>query len=81
MAWYIGTVGFVIYFLHRYQISEKRAQLIRQEDLIAKTKNDPALQYILKTLLSTKEKWNYIFIFVMSVVAFIIGLYLDFFAN
>lgn len=78
-AWYVGTIGFVIYFLHRYQISERRANLIREHDLITKTKNDPALQYILKTLLSTKEKYNYIFIFVMSVVAFVIGIYLDFF--
>lgn len=87
--WYIGTIGFVIYFLHRYQVSEKRARLIKNYQLIEKIKLAPnltqddidATEYILKTLLSTKEKWNYIFIFVMSTVAFAIGLYLDFFSK
>lgn len=88
-AWYIGTVGFVIYFLHRYQVSGKRARLIKEHNLIAKLASNPdldagdreAASYIYKTLLSTKEKWNYIFIFFMSVVAFIIGIYLDFFTQ
>ena len=25
IAWYIGTVGFVFYFWHRYKIAQKRA--------------------------------------------------------
>lgn len=87
IAWYIGTVGFILYFIHRYQVSEKRAKLIKENDLIASIAATPSLspdqksasQYILKTLLSTKEKWNYFFIFFMSVVAMLIGLYLDFF--
>jgi len=87
--WYLGTIGFIIYFLHRYQISEKRARLIREHQLIEKIKLTPNLsreeiastEYILKTLLSTKEKWNYIFIFAMSALAIVIGLYLDFFAK
>lgn len=86
ISWYIGTIGFVIYFLHRYQVSEKRADLIRDYKLIEKTQKCHNLQgnekeaigYILNTLLSTKEKWNYIFIFLMSIIAFIIGIYLDF---
>lgn len=86
ISWYIGTIGFVIYFLHRYQVSEKRADLIRDYKLIEKTQKCDNLQgnekeaigYILNTLLSTKEKWNYIFIFLMSIIAFIIGIYLDF---
>lgn len=85
-AWYTGTIGFVIYFIHRYQVSEKRADLITDYDLIKKIRNGDelrgrdkqALTYILKTLKSTKEKWNYVFIFVMSIIAFIIGIYLDF---
>lgn len=86
ISWYVGTIGFVIYFLHRYQVSEKRADLIREYKLIEKAQkcqdlsgeDKEAISYILRTLLSTKEKWNYIFIFFMSVVAFIIGIYLDF---
>lgn len=86
-AWYIGTIGFILYFWHRYQVSEKRVKLIEEHDLIkavAKTdlKQDQieANEYILTTLISTKEKWNYIVIFVTSLLALVIGIYLDFFS-
>lgn len=88
IAWYIGTVGFVLYFWHRYIVSERRVKLIRDHDLINAvaatnlTKDQiEANEYILTTLLSTKEKWNYIVIFVTSIIAIIIGIYLDFFAK
>ncbi len=87
LSWYIGTVGFIIYFIHRYEISERRFKLIQQHNLMEKMKNanlnkeeQEAMEYILKTLTSTKEKWNYIFIFAMSIVGLVAGLYLDFFA-
>ncbi|MFH0853442.1 MAG: hypothetical protein V1853_03480 [bacterium] len=88
ISWYIGTVGFIIYFIHRYQISQKRQRLIIQHSLTDKInkscdlseEDKSVLQYILSTLKSTKEKWNYIFIFVMSGLALIVGIYLDFLA-
>jgi len=86
LSWYIGTVGFVIYFLHRYDISEKRAKLVKEYQLADKVaasddfsqEEKDVMRYIFTTLKTTKEKWNYIFIFVMSAVAFVIGIYLDF---
>jgi len=86
VAWYIGTIGFVIYFLHRYEISEQRAKLVKQQNLIVKvqqsqefsTEEKEVMTYIFTTLKTTKEKWNYIFIFVMSAIALILGIYLDF---
>lgn len=85
--WYIGTIGFIIYFIHRYDISEKRAKLIRDLQLQQKMNSLEALSeeektamtYILGTLQSSKEKWNYIFIFATSAIALILGIYLDFF--
>lgn len=84
-AWYVGTIGFIIYFWHRYLISEKRSKMIRDHDLISAIKQTnltqdqiAANEYILSTLLSTKEKWNYIVIFATSFLALIIGIYLDF---
>jgi hypothetical protein len=84
--WYVGTVGFILYFAHRFQVSEKREHLIVENELdkkIAKLKeldeNDrAAMEYIFKTLVSSKERWNYIFIFVTSGIALLIGIYLDF---
>jgi len=32
ISWYIGTVGFIIYFAHRYQVSEKRYELLKNID-------------------------------------------------
>ena len=87
LAWYVGTIGFILYFWHRYIVSEKRVKLIVEHDLIASVAKTnlsqdqiDANEYILTTLLSTKEKWNYIVIFVTSILALIIGLYLDFFS-
>lgn len=88
-SWYIGTVGFIIYFAHRYQISELRANLIKRNSLSEKIYRDEqlsaedkeAIGYIFKTLQSSREKWNYIFIFVSSVLALMAGLYLDFIAK
>jgi len=84
--WYVGTVGFIVYFAHRYQISEKRAKLINEYNLDGKIKKldgltqeeKDAMEYIFNTLQSSKEKWNYIFIFVSSAIALVLGLYLDF---
>ena len=86
VAWYIGTIGFVIYFIHRYDISEKRARIINDRDLEKKVADIKALsaddkqamKYIFTTLKSTKEKWNYIFIFALSGLALIAGILMDF---
>lgn len=85
--WYIGTIGFILYFAHRYQVSEKRAHLIADYRLDEKVKTMPnltseeraAMHYVFSTLESSKEKWNYIFIFVTSGLALLIGIILDFF--
>lgn len=85
ISWYVGTVGFIIYFAHRYQVSERRYELLKKYKLLSKIKRSSifspaekdASEYILGTLLSTKERWNFIFIFVASTIALIWGLYLD----
>ena len=84
-TWYVGTIGFVLYFIHRYQISERRAKLIHEHGLMAKVAALPGLseddkaaaQYLFQTLESSKEKWNYIFIFAMSGLALVWGIVVD----
>ncbi|MFA5926939.1 MAG: hypothetical protein WCT32_01175 [Patescibacteria group bacterium] len=86
VAWYIGTVGFIFYFAHRYAISEKRERLIVDHQLVKKVAgldgldeaDKAVMKYILETLVSSREQWNYIFIFATSGIALIIGIYLDF---
>ena len=84
--WYVGTVGFIIYFSHRYRVSQKRAKLVAQYNLDEKVKTLPnlsteerdALVYLLTSLESSKERWNFIFIFTTSGLALLIGIILDF---
>ena len=85
VTWYIGTIGFVVYFIHRYQISERRAKVIHEHELARKVADLPglseddrgAMEYLFQTLESSKEKWNYIFIFVMSGLALVWGIVTD----
>lgn len=86
VAWYIGTVGFVLFFFHRYQVDNRRAHIVANHQLAKKVaKSDlsaqdkEALDYLLRTTKSSKAKINYIVIFAASAVALVIGVYLDFF--
>ncbi|MFA6524897.1 MAG: hypothetical protein WCT33_01345 [Patescibacteria group bacterium] len=84
--WYVGTIGFIIYFIHRFDISQKRSKLIVDHKLREKmdtldhlTDDDKkALSYILGTLVSSKEKWNNYAIFILSGIALILGILFDF---
>ena len=85
VAWYIGTIGFIIYFGHRYSIQKKKAKLVEDLHLIkaiedAKEINEEkteALCYLVNTSLTSKSRWNSMFIFVTSILALIIGIILD----
>lgn len=84
--WYVGTIGFVIYFLHRYDIAKRRTRVIRELGLAEKvpqlkelSDTDRAgLQYLFATLQSSREKWNYYVIFASSIVALLAGIWMDF---
>lgn len=83
--WYIGTIGFILYFGHRYDIARKRAKLIKDYNLIETvqqadcidTQKKEALYYLVKTSLTSKSKWNSGFIFLLSLLALIVGIILD----
>ena len=89
ISWYIGTIGFMIYFIHRFDISKKRSDIIIGHRLREKLDNNTldelnsedkeALGYVLGTLISSKEKWNYYIIFISSALALAAGLIFDFF--
>ncbi|MEK7097459.1 MAG: hypothetical protein AAB906_01265 [Patescibacteria group bacterium] len=77
IVWYAGTIGYIWYFAHRFRVEEKRSRLIKSEKLIYKINQDKKLDhkdkanllYVLKSLNSSKVKWNYITIFFLSAVA------------
>lgn len=86
ISWYVGTIGFIVYYIHRFDIAKKRSRIILEHRLREKLdqpakldKSDhQALTYILDTLVSSKEKWNNYFIFILSGLALVIGVLLDF---
>ena len=83
IAWYIGTIGFIWYFAHRFRVENKREKLVEDNELAIKieTKQELSLSdrdnivYILKGLKTSKAKWNYIFIFIFSILALIYAFY------
>jgi hypothetical protein len=86
VAWYIGTIGFVLYFGHRAHVEKKRAELVEKNDLIAivgkmkgfSGEQREALDYIVRSSITSRVRWNSLFIFWSSVVALIVGVILDF---
>ena len=86
VSWYVGTVGFILYFGHRYNIARKRAKLVEDYGLIEAVqkadgidaKKKEALHYLVKTSLTSKSRWNSAIIFMLSVLALITGIILDF---
>lgn len=83
IAWYVGTIGFIWYFAHRWRVENKRDKLVEDKRLAYKIKykkeltadDRHALTYILKGVKTSKAKWNYIVIFVFSMVALIYATY------
>ncbi len=86
IAWYIGTIGFVWYFAHRYKVENRRDNLITNMKLTEKIEKGEALSeeetsvlvYILKGLKTSLSKWNYIAIFILSALALVYGIIQDF---
>lgn len=87
ISWYVGTVGFILYFWHRAHVQKKHADLVRSmnlvdavnaSDCISADQRD-ALRYLLQTIQTSKARWNSLFIFWLSIVALVIGLLFDFF--
>jgi hypothetical protein len=86
VAWYVGTIGFIIYFWSRYKVVNQFHTLIREQKLVQALKNpctltqdqQKALAHIVNTLDTTKAQLNYIIIFILSFLALIAGIALDF---
>ena len=85
VSWYIGTIGFIIYFWHRSGIQKKRADLVDDHQLLeladsvqkGTEKQKEALMYIVRTTKTSKAQWNSRFIFMLSVLALVVGILLD----
>jgi len=85
ISWYIGTIGFILYFGYRWHVQTKRAKVVTDYNLIEAIENAPhikgqqkkALEYVMSDVLKSKSRWNSAFIFWLSVLALIVGIFLD----
>lgn len=84
-VWYIGAVGYFIFFLYRYIITKKRKKAIEEFQLIEKVKANACLLdedrevvvYLLSSIKFSLEDINYAIIFLLSIIAIIADLFLS----
>lgn len=83
--WYIGVLGYLWFFTHRYHISKRRFDVVKNLNLLEKIKRQQkltdkdleGLEYLLCSLSVSKERANYLIISVLSIVAMVVSLSLD----
>lgn len=85
-AWYGGVIGYLLFFGYRYYISHKRRMSILQNRLMEKVQAsniDPddksEIVYLFQSIIQSKEMFNYIFIFSVSLIAIVADIVLMFF--
>jgi hypothetical protein len=84
-TWYIGVVGYLWFFTHRYHIATRRFGVVKNLDLLNKVRNKQklsdeeleGLEYLLCSLSVSKERANYLIISGLSIIAIILSLSLD----
>jgi len=87
IVWYAAVVCSLIFFWFRYDISYRRYKTITVRELEDKIEKKmpldnhdyESLHYILSSLIISKERLNYLLIFVASIISLAIAFYLDFF--
>ena len=84
--WYLGVIGYLWFFAHRYHIAKRRYSVIKGLGLLEKiekrkqlTEEDfDGLNYVMWSLSVSKERLNYLVIFAFSIIAIVLSLLLDF---
>ncbi|KXS42650.1 hypothetical protein HWN40_05745 [Methanolobus zinderi] len=82
---YLGVMGYLIFFAHRYHIATRRVGVLRNLELLKKVeerrtlsdKDYEGLEYIMWSLSVSKERMNYLVIFAFSILAIAGSLVLD----
>ncbi len=83
-VWYLGVIGYLAFFLYRFIITERRRHAILDSGLIAKLSAGKTLEqadkenalYLLKSVIASRENWNYLAIFILSLIAIVMDIIL-----
>jgi len=84
--WYVGVCGNMLFFLFRSYITSRRRRAIERLRLLEKLEAKAplseedlkALHYLVSSIKVSKERWNYVVIFVCSLMAIFWDLWLRF---
>ena len=76
-VWYMGIIGYILFFLYRFTITKKRKKAVSDFGLLEKVENNTplteedreALTYLLSSITVSPEDMNYIIIFLLSILA------------
>lgn len=76
-VWYFGVIGYLVFFVYRYYISQRRKRTITRSGLIPKIRDGEPLSsdereanlYLLNSIQKSQEDWNYLAIFILSIAA------------
>ncbi len=82
-VWYVGVLGYMVFFLYRYYISKKRKKAVENFQLIEKVKANACLTdedrevviYLLSSIRKSPENINYFIIFLLSIAAIVVDIY------
>lgn len=84
-VWYVGVFGYLAFFLYRYIITTRRRHAIMDSGILDKLTEDRPLTaeekentlYLLRSIVRTKEHWNYLAIFILSILAIAVDITLS----
>lgn len=83
MFWYIAVSGYIFFFGYRFYIAKKRRSVILKQELQEKVKqcdlspqNKESINYLLSSIVKSKEMLNYIVIFILSLMAIVVDIVL-----
>lgn len=87
IAWYTGVIGFILFFIYKFRILRGRARIIRTGNLHQKLAEGSGLSRgdyrLLSEMVCSQDNWkeraNFFVIFLLSGLALILAVYLDFF--
>ena len=84
VAWYVGTIGFTLYFGYRFDVQRRESKLVNDYDLLKvirksgiDKKHKRVLNHVVGIVSKSKAKWNSLFIFLLSFAVLILGIILD----
>jgi hypothetical protein len=85
LLFYLGVIGYLVFFAHRYHIATRRVSVLKSLELLEKIETRTplseddyrGLQYIMWSLSVSKERMNYLVIFAFSIIAIVLSLVLD----